>query len=237
MEVLRCPSCGAPVDPKAVSCSYCRVDLHPVRCPWCFAWAFAETRDCPSCGAVAESSADANPIACPSCLKPLAARALGRARLSGCGRCGGVWADETSFRAICDDRATQAAYLGEGSVLPRPEIGDPSSSPILYRPGPACGELMNRFNFAACSGVILDVCKPHGVWFDFDELRKIVLFIRGGGLDMARGKEREQMEQERRRLALASEDSGRGASGYAPRMPDSIASARGLLDFLIGLKG
>ena len=96
---------------------------------------------------------------------------------------------------------------------------------------------MNRFNFAGCSGVVLDSCKPHGVWFDPDELRRIAEFVRGGGLDLARGKERERMELERRRLTLAAEDAGRSASSFQPRMPDSIASARGILDYLIGLKG
>ena len=33
---------------------------------------------------------------------------------------------------------------------------------------------MNRVQFANCSHVIVDVCKPHGTWFDRDELRRIV---------------------------------------------------------------
>ena len=149
MEVLRCPSCGAPVDPKAAACPYCRAVLHPLRCPWCFGWTFAEMRDCQRCGAAAVPEApDAPKISCPTCRKGLAARTLGRARLAGCGGCGGVWADTESFRSICADRSTQAAYLGEGAVLPSPSISDPSTSPILYRPCPVCAELMNRFKLA-----------------------------------------------------------------------------------------
>src|SRR5437764_1271331 len=55
-------------------------------------------------------------------------------------------------------------------------------------------------NFARLSGVIVDVCKRHGTWFDRDELRQIVEFIRGGGLDAARDKERAQLEVEKQRL-------------------------------------
>lgn len=235
--VLRCPACGAPSEPKATACSYCRVALHPVRCPWCFAWTYAESRDCPSCGAKAEAPEEGGaPLPCPTCREALSARRLDRARLAGCARCGGVWADAVSFQVICEDRAARTAYLGEGSVIPRAAASDPTDSPVRYRPCPGCGELMNRFNFANCSGVILDVCKPHGVWFDADELRRIVRFIRAGGLDMARSKERAQLELERRRLTLAAEDAARGASAFQPRMPDSVASARGLLDFLLGLK-
>lgn len=89
---------------------------------------------------------------------------------------------------------------------------------------------MNRFNFAGCSGVILDSCRPHGVWFDPEELRGIVAFIRGGGLDVAREKERSALELERRRIERAS---GLPEDLSGPIAPDSISSARGLLPFLL----
>jgi len=59
---------------------------------------------------------------------------------------------------------------------------------------------MNRVNFAHCSGVIVDACKKHGVWFDRDELSRIVEFIRSGGLELSRNKEKTALEEERRRL-------------------------------------
>jgi hypothetical protein len=59
---------------------------------------------------------------------------------------------------------------------------------------------MNRVNFAHCSHVILDVCKAHGTWFDKDELRRTVEFIRAGGLEKARAHQIAQLEDERRRL-------------------------------------
>lgn len=230
---LRCPSCGAPVGAEAAACGHCHAALHPVRCPWCFGWTFTEARDCGRCGSRAEKPAAK--VSCPSCQEPLSARSLGRATLSGCARCEGVWADPESFRRLCEEREAKAAYLGEGSPLRAPRPSDPQSSPIVYRPCPACGELMNRFNFAGCSGVILDACKPHGVWFDPDELRRIAAFIGGGGLDLARSKEKRKLELERRRLAQASEDlsPGSGSAAYRPPSPAAIVSARGLLRFLL----
>jgi Zn-finger nucleic acid-binding protein len=59
---------------------------------------------------------------------------------------------------------------------------------------------MNRSNFARSSGVIVDLCKQHGVWFDADELPKIIEFINGGGLERAREKERIAISEERARL-------------------------------------
>lgn len=211
-------------------CGHCSVALHPIRCPWCFGWTFTEARDCSHCGSHAEPAARA--AACPSCREPLSSRSLGSANLSGCARCAGVWADAASFKTICADRETQAAYLGEGSLIPRPPVSDPQSSPIVYRPCAVCGELMNRFNFANCSGVILDSCKPHGVWFDPDELRRIVEFIRGGGLDLARERERRGLELERRRLAQSDAYLEMRPSDSRSPVPDSIAATRDLLRFL-----
>jgi Zn-finger nucleic acid-binding protein len=59
---------------------------------------------------------------------------------------------------------------------------------------------MNRSNFARSSGVIIDVCKHHGVWFDADELPKIIGFIHKGGMELAREKERISIKDERDRL-------------------------------------
>ena len=234
--VYRCPSCGAPNDPLAPpACAYCKAPLHPLRCPWCFSWGEAGANDCARCGAKAAPPAEGEAETCPTCLGwELSARVVGAARLAGCGRCGGVWADAVSFQRLCGDRETQAAYLGQGSALPRPRAHDPSTTPVMYRPCARCGELMNRFNFAGCSGVILDACKPHGVWFDAEELARIVEFIRGGGLDMARGKELERLELERKRLERATQDAERvpGMLGAPPLGADHILAARGLLDFL-----
>jgi len=58
---------------------------------------------------------------------------------------------------------------------------------------------MNRVHFAKCSHVVVDVCSKHGTWFDKDELRRIVEFIRAGGLEEARQKEIAELEQRRRR--------------------------------------
>lgn len=236
-DVYRCPSCGAPADPKTPVCAYCQAALHPVRCPWCFEWTDAGARGCPRCGASAPPPApDARPLHCPSCRgSVLFTRALGGALLSGCAVCAGVWTDAVSFKRLCEDRETQAAYLGPGSAQVAPAPSDPSQTGIFYRPCPVCGELMNRFNFASCSGVILDACKPHGVWFDPDELRRIVAFISDGGLDVAREKERQALEFERRRLGQADGEAPPPMAGLGPPIPASIASARGLLDILFGL--
>jgi Zn-finger nucleic acid-binding protein len=70
----------------------------------------------------------------------------------------------------------------------------------FYIPCPECGELMNQKNYARISGVVIDVCKLHGIWFERHELRQIVNFIRTGGLSKAREAELANIQAEQSRL-------------------------------------
>jgi Zn-finger nucleic acid-binding protein len=45
-----------------------------------------------------------------------------------------------------------------------------------------CGELMVRRNFGETSGVVVDVCSPHGVWLDRGELGQLLEFCATGEL-------------------------------------------------------
>jgi len=97
---------------------------------------------------------------------------------------------------------------------------------------------MNRINFARCSGVVVDICKGHGTWFDRDELTRIVEFIRGGGLDAARSKEKAQLDETRRQLEaeqLAADSNRHSSLGFDSddHRISGIASAGGLLKLLL----
>ena len=98
---------------------------------------------------------------------------------------------------------------------------------------------MNRINFARCSGVIVDVCKGHGTWFDRDELRAIVEFVRGGGLELSRDREKRELEYEREQLrteqyaAAANRMNRVGVYADDEERVGGLSAARGLLKFLI----
>ncbi len=47
----------------------------------------------------------------------------------------------------------------------------------FYRPCVVCGEPMNRVNYGHNSGVIVDSCKEHGIWFDADQLARILTWL------------------------------------------------------------
>jgi Zn-finger nucleic acid-binding protein len=194
---LRCPSCGAPVAPEIRSCPYCQTALALVSCPSCFAAIFQGARHCSSCGAeVSRAAAGPRPPRpCPECRRDLAPVAVGSVILDECLACGGVFVDPPAFERICAEREQQAVVLK--TSFPSPTR---TARAERYWPCPACGRLMNRQNFARLSGVIVDVCKGHGVWFNHGELQAIVEFIRAGGLDRARDREKTDLEEERRRL-------------------------------------
>ena len=138
---------------------------------------------------------------------------IGNTNLRECPKCEGIWADAVGLQQICADREKQSAVLGMASPMTTAEAGDLDK--VRYVPCPVCGKLMNRVNFAHCSHVVVDVCNVHGTWFDKDELRRIVEFIRAGGLETARAREMAQLEQERRELKAAqiagSWDTGPGS--------------------------
>lgn len=114
-----------------------------------------------------EASSRQSELTCPDCrtaLFPVGSRGTLAHR---CGRCRGVWLDPSSFRQICEQDEREP---GEETALAR--AGAPvvsrlaSDGPVRYRACPVCRDVMNRANFAKASGVVIDVCRPHGAWFD-----------------------------------------------------------------------
>jgi Zn-finger nucleic acid-binding protein len=124
---------------------------------------------------------------------------VGESNLLECTKCEGLWVSADTLKDICANREKQAAVLGMATHIP-PVDGVELEERIRYLPCPECGKLMNRVNFAHCSHVVVDVCSLHGTWFDRDELRRIIEFIRAGGLEAARQREIEDLEQRKREL-------------------------------------
>ena len=109
-----------------------------------------------------------------------------------------MWTNAQAFETLCTDEEEQSAVLS--FIKTQTFEVRPSSAADSYVPCPDCKQLMNRSNFARSSGVIIDLCKQHGVWFDADELPRIIEFIDKGGLERAREKQKIELEQERSKL-------------------------------------
>ena len=171
---------------------------------------------CPNCGAKAERTeiAAADQQLCPRCQANMTAVTLGGSKLRECPRCEGLWVDAATLEQICAEREKQAAILSVSAASP--EAVAEMERNIRYLPCPVCHKLMNRVNFAHCSHVIVDVCKPHGTWFDKDELRRAVEFIRAGGLEKARAKELADIEEQRQKLHAERQASPGFSDGMLP---------------------
>lgn len=202
VRVLRCSGCGASVPPDAPQCPYCKAQLATVACPACFALVPLSASHCPGCGAEMASRQVATPAGapCPACSKAMAGSRIGELDVQACLACGGLWLDRATFEQLGTSRERQGAVLGALPAPSLPSASLPGGSPeaVRYRPCPSCQQRMNRVNYARRSGVILDVCKAHGLWFDRDELRRVLAFIEGGGLDRARERELEELKEARR---------------------------------------
>ena len=239
-KTLNCTNCGAAVSSDAPQCQYCGSRLATVACPSCFALMFIGSKHCPRCGAAAAQieTAKLPPRKCPRCRVEMQSVVIGATGVRECPQCEGLWLEVASFEKIGAEREQQAAVLGSASLAPSHAVRA-TPSKINYVPCPECSQLMNRVNFAKCSGVIVDVCKGHGTWFDCDELSQIVEFIRGGGLEAARAKEKAEIEEARRQLQqeqLAADmrrSSILGIGDSEDHRATGIASARGLLKFLL----
>ncbi len=197
---------------------------------------FVGSKHCPHCGASAVDAApaDLSILKCPRCRIDMAPITLGAERLRECEMCGGLWLDVAAFEKICASREEQSAVLGGASHAP--DRSATSEAKIRYVPCPQCSQLMNRINFARCSGVVVDVCKGHGTWFDRDELSSIIQFIRDGGLGLSRQKEKMEIEDERAQLR-AEQIAAANRELMRYRAEDErvggLSAAGGLLKFLI----
>ncbi len=206
-RALRCSGCGAHVAADARSCAYCsaEVTLEERRltavCPKCFARTGRDARHCMECGvAISPQALYAleDGVNCPRCKGELHARGVAQGSIVECARCGGLWLGHEDFVRVCASAENES--LAEQFHVVQPTPPPAASTTAAYVPCVVCREFMNRRNYASASGVVMDVCKPHGVWLDHGEIDKILEFIRRGGLERARRRQIEKLEDQRRRL-------------------------------------
>lgn len=192
--VVRCSSCGGARQEEARNCGFCGADftLHErdlnTVCPNCLARVSDKARFCCQCGDRLSAEAVAGEDLqgqCPACPKEeqLASRRLGHENVNvlECQGCAGLWLSVASFRELRDRAARRAVHLDEAAFAqPDPRQRRDQSGP-LYRPCVVCQQLMVRRWYAPGSGVIVDLCKDHGIWFDATELHQVLQWISDGG--------------------------------------------------------
>lgn len=159
--------------------------------------------------------------ACPRCSAPMQPMPI--APIDECTACHGVFVDQPTVQQIIDGAIAAEALL---AALPRAELRmTVAPGQKMYLPCPVCSELMNRKLFAA--GLVIDVCRAHGTFFDIGELPAMIDFVLSGGLARAQQKQREQKqrEQARRERARARDDTDLGRRLMQPVRPRDASAA------------
>lgn len=179
MPSALCLGCGARVDDDA-PCACESVGQHPYR--------------------------DAAPTSsivlgrCPRCAVPLEQVDYADTPLDECARCGGVFVEAWILDRLV---AARGARISLGVSLPvRPRTRE---TEVRYLRCPRCSTQMNRTIFGRSSGVVVDVCKGDGIWFDAGELAAVLEFIEAGGLERVRQRELAEQEAEQRKARLRRE--------------------------------
>jgi Zn-finger nucleic acid-binding protein len=209
--VIRCSSCGAPREQGAAACAFCAGDftlhereLHTI-CPACMARVSDRARYCHHCATplLAEPLGPLTKHSCPACGDGvfLTSRSLGDDAIPilECQRCAGLWLGRQAFSVVMD-RARRDSRTEDDREARRPAPLQRQSG-ALYRPCPECGVLMHRRNYGRRSGVIVDSCTEHGIWFDARELDELLLWVRRGGEAATLRRQEEeggQLERQRR---------------------------------------
>ena len=240
--VLHCPSCGAAVKRDALRCEYCSAHLDfslkgkTINCPHCFASTPADSRFCMRCakpvqGLIKEGALLQDRL-CPRCDAPMRAKKLRDFSVIACEKCTGMFVPHETFEMIQEtsDRVIFPTGVNLRKEL-QPEVA------VRYVRCPVCRNMMNRTNFAKISGVIIDSCRGHGIWFDPGEIDKITDFIARGGLQKAKSEELERLKAEEKMQKIKNmQVTGHANSDYWGHNMDGT-DARMTLDLIDWVSG
>ena len=208
--VVKCANCGGNPPPDATRCPYCDAHLARTRCARCLAHGVEGDLHCRACGHSVEAPAPTlargpdEVLDCPRCDRPLRAVMVGDALLDECTSCSGLWITQATLRDILSRTDQDKMFVALKSLRSERRFkasGRPETDQRFYIRCPECDAQLQRRQFARISGVVVDVCLEHGVWFDRDELAAIVAFVREGGLQRAEQSALQDAAQSARKAA------------------------------------
>lgn len=188
--MAKCSSCSAPLPDGSPLCAYCGVrndiDLKGIH--------YYTTHE------------NDTPRTCPRCsvrLKTIDLKLNGTFLIDRCDQCLGLFFDPGELEALLEATVTNVFLIDRTGLDGINAHRQADQYPVSYIKCPVCAQLMNRVNFGAKSGVIVDRCKDHGVWLDGGELRHLFEWMKLGGklLDQERQEQarKDELKQENER--------------------------------------
>jgi len=98
-----------------------------------------------------------------------------------CPTCFGLFFDPGEVQAFLHSEMTPTFLINREEITNINKERARKDLPVRYVKCPECDKFMNRVNFGATSGVVVDQCKEHGVWLDNGELIHLMEWKRAGG--------------------------------------------------------
>ncbi len=198
-----CLNCGAALPPDSLVCPYCKtradIDLKGIH---------AYTIEKPE-----------SDRTCPRCDKPLQTIDLKISQkflIERCPVCQGLFFDLNELEALLEKSVAHAYEIDYTRLQQIQALKRHQDYKVTYIKCPVCRKLMNRINYGAQSGVIIDKCRDHGIWLDGGELRQILEWTKAGGQIFH---EKKQIEMEKIKLQEEKEKlrfQQLGAMGASP---------------------
>ena len=174
----------------------------------------------------------------------MTSRRIGEVTVLECDHCAGLWLGTESFKQLIERASDEAVELDRlfTSAQARPANLDlpeeKARGQWRYRNCVVCGNMMHRRNYGRRSGVIIDICKDHGIWFDAEELPRILDWVRSGGQAKAEEEHAaQQAREERFKRATQPRTERGGVMGVPLGGPDDYASHDPLGHFLVEIVG
>ena len=216
--VVRCSSCSAPRSAGSSACKHCGADytLHEqdldTICSSCMTRVSNKARFCHHCATpIVPQGRVGRPTdhRCPACRvrHKLNSRTLGEPGIAllECPHCAGIWLGQEAFRVVAErsreNTLPEELNLEKGSEHESPTANELAGG-MRYRRCIVCNKHMNRRNYGKRSGVVIDSCKDHGIWFDATELGALLRWIRKGGEERSAQKDLDEQRARERAKAI-----------------------------------
>lgn len=204
MSEFECPGCGTGLPLGVDYCTGCGAPIAWSYCGACLAANAPGAGACIACGrSLGPLAPTAMPdrIPCPKCDGPMRRRELQTYQIHQCERCRGAFVDHHTLELLQQGDAPVA-----GADAPaRLEKPQRPTTPVVYIRCPGCAEVMNRVQFGRQSGIVVDVCREHGTFFDHVELERARDWVaaRGGVQEDPAASRRKKSTRKSSRPAVA----------------------------------
>jgi Zn-finger nucleic acid-binding protein len=138
---------------------------------------------------------------CPRCnisISTIDLKINGKFLIERCDQCLGLFFDPGELEALLKASVQHVYNVNHHKLNELNKNLRRQDFPAAYIKCPVCSKIMNRVNFGAKSGVIIDRCSEHGIWLDGGELRHLLEWVKAGGeiLDRQRTAEHKKIDAE-----------------------------------------